>query len=515
MTSTENDRLSELYRALNNDHATRREALLQQLPLPVLSDTDRSGSEVKLSRRTARRWWLASSAAVVAMLAVGIVVLKPRDVWADVVKAFRSQKWIHIVRKDAQGSIGGEFWESPTAEISASKSAAEIRLADTGSSLLQVYYPAQKKIVRLELNDQEQRESLRLFMQVLLGESEQLRYLQVVDRQHRSITEQGRTWDEIRLTVEPIGGTPMTWIVTIDPNTHLPRTFRMEIPGAPQQLTDEFDYPAEGPSTLAALGVPDDAELEDRVPKESLKNILAEMRTQRRKLGAYYLRVVEASNGRMTYEAWKDGLKWRQDHQAPDVCDGREAWSKHMGPWKLVRTIPGEARADDFCRLNPSWYYLENLAYPFLSATPDFDLTVRTEQKDGPSGCILVERTATREASPIFVHRFTPRREQYWLDPNRGFVLVKRVLTDVEAPEAECHSKGITKHIETTYEDFKQSPRGVWYPATATTTGTIWIKQANPMLVEPLDQHWKLSVEFKDSLSNDLFDINAAKKRSS
>lgn len=108
---------------------------------------------------------------------------------------------------------------------------------------------------------------------------------------------------------------------------------------------------------------------------------------------------------------------------------------------------------------------------------------VRPNSPDGPDGCILVERVATPGADPNLVHRYTPRREQYWLDPNRSFALVKRVRTDVEASEAECNAKGISKHIETTYDDFEQSPSGVWYPTTVKTTGTIWIKQTNPMIV--------------------------------
>lgn len=517
MTTTENDRLRELYRELNQDHEHRREALLQLLPANVTTGTHRSGSVTLPQHRVTRRWWLSSGvAAAAAILIVGIFALKPRDAWAEVVKAVRSQKWIHFVRRDFDGTVS-ETWESPSAEISASKSANQIRLVDKSTSLMQVFYPDQNKVVRLELNDQEHPESIQLFIDVLLGDSERMRHLEVSDRQQRSVTLNGQTWDEMRLTVQPIGGMRMIWIAKVDPKTHLPQTFRVELPDAaepPMTLPEgTFDYPTEGPTTLAALGVPDDADFEDRVPKDSLKHILAEMKTQRRKLGAYYLSVADAANERITFEAWKDGLKWRQDHQAPDICDGYESWSKHMGYWQMIKKIP-DSPAGEFCRLNSQWYYLENLTYPFLSATPEFDLVVRPDRTDGPSGSILVERVATPGANPNLVHRYTPRREQYWLDPNRNFALVKRVLTDVEAPEAECHSKGTTKHIETTFEDFQQSPGGVWYPTTVKTTGTIWVKRVNPMIVEPRDQHWKLSVEFKDSLSNELFDINAAKKRS-
>ncbi len=515
MTSTENDRLSELYRELNQDHEHRREVLLQRLPATLTTDTHRIGSETPPQRRFTRRWWLGSGvAAAAAILVAGVFVLKPRDVWADAAKAVRSQKWIHFVRQDYDGTAA-EIWESPSAEISASKSATEIRLVDKTTSLMQVFYPDQKKVVRLELKDQEQTDSMQLFIDVLLGDSERLRHLEVTDRQQRSVTENGQTWDEMRLTVQPIGGMRMIWIAKVDPKTHLPLTFRVELPDVaqpPKPLPEgKFDYPAEGPSTLAALGVPEDAAFEDRVPQGSLKNILARMKEQRHKLGAYHLQLFYADTPRMSREAWKDGVKWRQDHESPDICNGRESWSKHMGYWQMIKKLP-DASTEEFCRLNPQWYYLENMTYPALAATPEFDLVVRPDRTDGPGGCILVERVATPGANPNLVHRFTPRREQYWLDPNRNFALVKRVRTDVEAPEAECHSKGITKHTETTYDDFQKSSNGVWYPTTVKTTGTIWVKQTNPMIVEPLDQNWKLTVEFKDSLPNELFDINSAKK---
>lgn len=115
-----------------------------------------------------------------AMLIAGIFVLKPHDAWAKVGKAVRSQKWIHFVRKDFDGNVA-ELWESPSAEISASKSATEIRLVDKATSLMQVFYPNQQKVVRLELNDQEQLDPMQLFIDVLLGDSERLRFLEVTD----------------------------------------------------------------------------------------------------------------------------------------------------------------------------------------------------------------------------------------------------------------------------------------------------------------------------------------------
>ncbi len=516
MTLTKDERLRELYRELNVDHSAQREALLRQLPANATSDTNFGFTTSTPPRHNLRPWWITSGVAAAVVLVAGIFALRPTDAWAEVVKAVRSQKWIHLVRIDMDGNVTEE-WESPSGATSAAKSSSEIRLVDKQTSLMQVYYPNQNKLVRLELNDQEPIDSMKLFIDLLLGNSDRLRHLKVLNRQHRSVMEHGQSWNEICLTVQPIGGTTMIWISKIDPKTHLPRTFRVEIPDRVELVNNlpeaRFDYPAEGPLTLVALGVPDDAILEDRVPKDSLKNIMAKMKEQRMKLGAYHLQLFYGTTSQISRESWKDGNKWRQDHESPDICDGQESWSKHMGYWQMIKKFPNEP-TDEFCKLNSQWHYLENLTYPFLSATPEFDLTVRPNSTDGPDGCILVERVATVGANPNLVHRYTPRLEQYWLDPNRNFALVKRVRTNVEASEAECHSKGIPKHTETTYSDFEQSPSGVWYPTTVKTTGTIWVKQINPMIVQPLDQHWRVKAEFHEALPNDLFDIKAAQKRS-
>ena len=57
MTSTENDRLNDLYRELNLDHTSRREALLQCLPVTMTAD-NRVVADLTPRRRVTRRWWL-------------------------------------------------------------------------------------------------------------------------------------------------------------------------------------------------------------------------------------------------------------------------------------------------------------------------------------------------------------------------------------------------------------------------------------------------------------------------
>lgn len=509
MNTAKDDRLSEFYNKLNADHGKHLQALLLRLPEEHSAVTTISLGSKDRPRSVTRRWWIGALAAAVGLTAA-VFLLNPRDAWADIVEALRSKSWIHIVSNNSNGIY--EVWQSPTAQIRAWKNPYETGLADQATSLMLTYHPDQKKIVRLELDHQEPTPSVQSFISILLGDAITLKQLNVIERQHRTFEEDGKTWSEVQIDAKWIGGGQVHWTAKVDPKTHLPVTLT-EIPeaGAGPKSESRFDYPVEGPTTLAALGVPDDAEVDDRVPKASLANILSDMRLQRDKIGAYHLKQFYGDSFQLSRECWKDGLKWRNDPEVQEICDGREFWMKGTGPWQLAMTIP-TGSVQEFCRVNSGWPYLENVAYPFLASTENFTVAVQLDAAGGPQGCVLVERVATPNAD-FRVHRFTPRREQYWLDPQRGHVLVKRIETDVEASEAECIAKGMSKHVETTFSDFKQSPAGVWYPTQIFTSGVVSIRGMNPPEVEFADQNWRLEAEFVKSFPEELFDVTAAKRR--
>lgn len=514
MTTQQHDRLRLLYLELNRDHASNRESLMQNL---VANDAAIASSNVPLSSfRFNRRWLLGSSGIAASALVAGLFLWQPQDVLAQVQQALRSQEWIHLVVTRLDGSQC-ESWESPSGQISASKWPEEIRLVDKSNSIEHVYDIEQKKLTRLELDERRHPDSLQMFIDVLLGEADRMSSLNVTKRKQRTVTENGETWDEMTLTTEPILGQAITWICKIDPETHLPTTYRTQVPTGQNfelgWVEGKIDYPSKGPLTIAELGIPTDAELDDRIPKDSLKHIVASMKLARQKLGAYHLKLFYDHGPRLCREAWKDGSKWRQDHEVPEICDGREYWSKSLGGWQLMKEFPNTP-LQEFCQLNGDWPYIENMTYPRLAATIDFELKVRADQTDGPEGCILVEKIATANADPFAVHRFMPRREQFWLDTHRDYALVKHVRTDVQASEAECRSNGIPKHTEHHYSDFEQSPSGLWYPTTIKATGTMWVQQTDPVVAVPADQHWTVEVEFAENYPQNLFAIDAAKKRS-
>ena len=504
MTTQQHDQLHQLYLELNQDHTAHRELLMQSLKT---GETSLASSKVaQPAIRVSRRWLLGSSGMAAAVLVAGLFLWRPQDALAEIQKALKSQEWIHLVVTRLDGSQV-ESWESPSGQISASKWPEEIRLVDKSNSIEQVYDVAQKKLTRLELDERRLPDTMRSLIDVLLGDANRSSWLKVSQRQQRSFTENGETWNEVTIIAEPIGGQAFTWICKIDPTTHLPISYRTHVPtGRNFELgwvEGKFDYPSKGPLSIAELGIPGDAELDDRIPKDSLKHILASMKQARQKIGAYHLKLFYDNGPRLCRECWKEGSRWRQAHEVPEVCDGRQLWMKTSSGWELQEL-----------RHNAGWPYIEDMTYPQLSATMDFELKLRSEQTDGPEGCILVEKVATSNANQFVVHRFTPRREQFWLDTNRDYAVVKHVRTDVQASEAECRSRQCPKHEEIHYSDFKQSPNGVWYPTKIKSIGTIVARETDPVVVVPEAIHWTVEVEFAESYPRELFDIDSAKKRS-
>lgn len=507
MTTQPRDQLGELYAELNQGHATYRELLLERLKTNA---TDATESEAALQARpVSRRWLLGSSCIAATAMVVGLFLWPPKDALAEIQKALQSQEWIHLVVTRLDGSQV-ESWESPSGKISVSKWPEEIHWLDKANSIEQVYDIRKNKLTRIEFDERQHPVTLQSLIDVLLGESDRTSWLKVAQRHRRNVTENGRTWDEVTLTTEPIGGQALTWICKIDPKTHLPISYRTQVPtGQNLELgwvEGKLDYPANGPLTIADLGVPADAQLDDRIPKDSLKHIVATMHQARQRLGAYHLKLFYGDGPQLCREYWKHGSKWRQDRETPEICDGKELWIKTLSGWER-REVSREHIA--------GWPCIEDMTYPRLSANMEYELKVRSDQTEGPEGCILVEKLVVDDANPLWLSlgKFTPRREQFWLDTNRDYALVKHVRTDVLATEAECRANQSSKHSEYHYSEFKRSPSGIWYPTKIKTIGTMVAPPVDPAIAVPEAFYQTIEVQFAESYPKELFDINAAKMR--
>ena len=151
-----------------------------------------------------------------------------------------------------------------------------------------------------------------LFRAILGGnairEGDKFHPVRIVKQRQRSVTEQGRRWILYELELEPQGGgpkppieiPPISMVIRVNPEKMLPDSvtitqgkFKVPQPEskaiAREAVKAEiaFDYPAEGPADIYALGVPRNAPVEDRMPPPDLDRIIKIVQQNRRDFDDY------------------------------------------------------------------------------------------------------------------------------------------------------------------------------------------------------------------------------------
>ena len=141
--------------------------------------------------------------------------------------------------------------------------------------------------------------------------------IRIVKQRQQTVTEQGRRWILYELELEPQGGgpkppveiPPISMVIRVNPEKMLPDSwtitqgkFEVTQPDS-KTVTREavkveiaFDYPAEGPADIYALGAPRDAPVEDRMPPPDLDRIIKIVQQNRRDFGDY-LAIAGGNNG--------------------------------------------------------------------------------------------------------------------------------------------------------------------------------------------------------------------------
>ena len=156
------------------------------------------------------------------------------------------------------------------------------------------YDPAVKELVRVPLTDHDLQEATA-FQAVLAGIQREKAELgsplpewKVADQQKRSVTANGKRWEEheLVLAMRPEGRPEirLRWTFRIDPKNRLPAEMRIESldPMAKAQaMIYQLDYPAEGPKDVYALGLTKDVKLVDRIPKGDVARIVAGVKAGR------------------------------------------------------------------------------------------------------------------------------------------------------------------------------------------------------------------------------------------
>jgi hypothetical protein len=105
------------------------------------------------------------------------------------------------------------------------------------------------------------------------------------------------------------------------------------------------------------------------------------------------------------------------------------------------------------------------LAYPRtlspeeLASASFFTARLDPKGENGPAGTARVERLLTSR-EPKYHSAY--HKEEFWLQPRYGYAIVKYVLSGCPAVEDP-----LRKQLVYEYDDFRQSPRGVWYPTVS------------------------------------------------
>ena len=521
---------------------------------------------------TKRAWFAGASAAAVVLIAL-LFCLQPSSIaWSQVAEAVRAMPWIHMKVVAGRGQ-SAETWISFSRNVAAMRAAQMVSYDDLRSGIRYQYDLPQKKLYRLSVNDgaaEEIASVVGLFQAIFRGDAIRegdLFRLRIVKQRQQTVTEQGRRWILYELELEPQGGgpkppaeiPPISMVIRVNPEKMLPSSwtitqgkFQVTQPDS-KTVTREavkveiaFDYPAEGPADIYALGVPRDAPVEDRMPPPDLDRIIKTVQQNRRNFGDY-LAVAGGYNRDSSYIVHLircKGDKFRVDEGAGDtrhvasgdemeqwwrgrgkeillagaaLCDGRRVYEHSFvksEPWwkpSMDHVSQGDGRAAATgVRVsagvsNAAEFFVDLLAYPprldpqQLASSPFWTTYFDPKGGNGPAGSVRVELYQGAPDDPR-----TYYREEFWLEPKYGYAVVKHV-TSCYPPADKDPLRKEMRYIHE-YGDFRQTPRGIWYPTVSRWKNAFWSENKNkPGGIEFHDEVTYFHLDFTAELPDELF----------
>jgi hypothetical protein len=483
-----------------------------------------------------------------ACILIGVVfavihlVTRPVNAWAQVAQALLEKPWIHVVRREANGT-SSESWISPRFEIIAAKydhgpAHRGAEYLDLKTGIKAQYLAEENTIYRLPEGEDLQKyhaRGLDFFRQLLRGEvfkTSPVPDTEIVEQTSGEVVEQGKTWKECELTIQWREGRKSRVVMRLraDPKTGLPRTWDVE--STEGTIRQTLDYPDTGPADILALGVPATAKRVDRVPGEDLTRILSGLKIGRNRFDDYcgYVWFESTVSANIT-RVWRKGHKWRVDHALPRattraaileydrvpldvdlawwkqrekdlifepqaICDGATIWYYRYKAKPLSPDQPylSERESVDSQRVygspdNPMmpWPHLlpEQLGHPDVYVpTPDHEFLVDPRPADGPPETV---RLHVRD-----VHSDDPNQPDFyrlWIDPKQNHLALQAMTSvfDPSGPHSKNGSPTKIAYVETKIlTDLAQSPSGFWYPTRVVrkTSGNNKVQQVTRFLLD-------------------------------
>jgi hypothetical protein len=489
--------------------------------------------------RTGRRWIVLAriAMATAGLLLVGLVctfltLMRPANAWARITQAVQEKRWVHIVTKGPDGT-GSESWISPRFSILAVKydhgpDHRGAEYVDLKTGIKSQYVASESTIYRLPEgagllgHHSYAVESLRQLLRTDGFQSPPIPGTEIVEQNSRDITEQGKKWKQLEMTIRWTDGrqSVVKMVIRADPATGLPRTWDIVAPEGTVHQT--LDYPDTGPADLMALGVPATAKRVDRVPGTDLNGILDGLSVGRNRFDDYCgYTWHEGVNSANVRRVWRKGHKWRVEdvqrrlvtkadlrnadlipdriplgvdlgfwkvHEAEFVftpmaiCDGQTIWYYRYKPELRQPDVPYVAvRESDMKHpvygsandpMMP-WPHLlpEQQSHRFIDVpTPEREFSIDPRPADGPPGTLLIRVRDTQFNDPK-----RPDLYRLWVDPEKNH-LVMRAETAVSDPGSpRTRSGAYTKiaYVDTQIiTNVDRSPSGFWYPTRVVRTTT-------------------------------------------
>jgi len=531
--------------------------VLQKAVALTVSDISYSSRSARWIGRitwTKKIWLAVAGTAAVVLAALLFFSLQPPSIaWSQVVEAARAMPWIHMKAVSRDGRSMMETWLSFPRKVAATRDRETVGYDDFRSEVRYEYNLQQKKLYRLTTRDAEQLKAAEeYFAAIMQGnvprEDEHFFGLRIVKKRQRTVNERGRRSIVYEFELKPPEGiqlpadrstTEVEFRVSADnPGKLLPAS--MTITQGKEKADFSFDYPAEGPADIYALGVPRDAPLEDRTPPPELNRILKTVEANRRSFGDYLavvsgnylrpLRLIRCKGNKFRVDVGMgepksaasaaDLEKWWRTHaretlpQGAVVCDGRRVYLRDVlarqdSGWKLFCPVtPGEERSRAMSIGESSQCMVDLLAYPpnldpqNVAFSPQYTAHLDPKGENGPAGTVRVE--IDRGKSDNANDRNSYHKEEYWLQPKYGYAVVKYAISGCPAVDEDPQRKQKSDVYE--YDEFRQTPHGVWYPtAVRRKNASHAANKAKPGGVEYRDDVTYIDLDFTAKLPDEIF----------
>jgi len=480
--------------------------------------------------------------------------------FADISEAMRKAPWMRMSNRGFGGNVEGpiELLIGFKAKIAASKDAkGKIALLNFGQHKSYEYDPENFTVTIDYLYEDDFPAHLSSAFSLL----ESMQKMSEQQGAHIVTTEGSRDGEKVQLQDISMGGAGQVVRLYIQPDSKLLLAAQVRVtdPNGNETVAGEiaFDYPQTGPADIYGLGVPQDARIIDKLPKEDFQAIWDNYRRKREVATKEYIAVITQTNSSFgnvitTIDVdYKSDKNHRLEHhsvfnqntlgqyekfwpqykeQLGDSFESLLMWTQaHYKSTGNVSVYLHDGQYDFSTRRddNGSWtkltkynspnfkhmprVYLECLGWPTIGKTGHIIEDVYARQND----LICIERLqqGTLRSGNISL----PGRFLYYFDPQKDYLCLRKVTEwcpDAEWQEDKNWLEGIepekVRNGSITYEDVTevvQAPNGHWYPKV------IVIKQSGirkdyeeaPLHVSTVKRiYLQTNPEFPDGI----FDIN-------